>query len=161
MEIAQAVPIETDFGGELLAAYPVLVRRLAFVLRDWDQAQDVAQSAFARALEQRSRFRGGEVRAWFLTLGVRLGLNELRRRRRRPAVALQDDAPVWATETDADLWAALAHLEPRQRAALILSSVDGYTHAEIGLMLGVRTGTVSSWLSRSKEMLREELGVER
>ncbi len=60
--------------------------------------------------------------------------------------------------SEPDLWIALAQLEPRLRAALLLSTLDGYTHAEIGLILGVPAGTVSSWLSRSKERLRTVLG---
>jgi len=39
-----------------------------------------------------------------------------------------------------------------------LSVLDGYTHEEIARMLGVRPGTVSSWLSRAKERLRVLLG---
>ena len=59
--------------------------------------------------------------------------------------------------TDPDLWMALANVEPRQRAALLLSVLEGYTHAEIGRMLGVAEGTVSSWLSRTKDRLRVDL----
>jgi DNA-directed RNA polymerase specialized sigma24 family protein len=39
----------------------------------------------------------------------------------------------------------------------MLNAVDGYTQAEIALMLGVPQGTVASWLSRAKAQLREEL----
>lgn len=161
MDIARVVPIEAEFERELLAAYPLLARRLSFVLRDWEASQDVAQAAFARALERRDAFRGGSVRAWFFTLGLRLGLNELRRRQRGIAPLDEGSAPQWALTSDPDLWAALAELEPPMRAALVLSVLDGYTHAEIGALLGVRPGTVSSWLSRSKAALRLRLGDER
>ncbi|MBA3779002.1 MAG: sigma-70 family RNA polymerase sigma factor [Chloroflexi bacterium] len=60
--------------------------------------------------------------------------------------------------SDPDLWIALAQLEPQQRAALLLSTLEGYTHPEIGQILGVPAGTVSSWLSRTKERLRVLLG---
>ncbi len=60
--------------------------------------------------------------------------------------------------SEPDLWIALAQLEPSHRAALLLSTLDGYTHPEIGQILGVPAGTVSSWLSRSKERLRAMLG---
>ena len=63
--------------------------------------------------------------------------------------------------SDPDLWRALAELEPRQRAALVLATLDGYTHAEIATMLEVREGTVSSLVSRSKDRLRAILGDER
>ena len=50
---------------------------MTVILHDPDEAEDVAQSAFARPLDRRSRFRGGDVRAWLYTIGIRLALNEL------------------------------------------------------------------------------------
>ncbi len=160
MELARAAPLVSTLEAELLEAYPALARRLALVLRDASEAEDIAQAAFARALEHRHRFSGGDARAWFYTLGLRLAFNELRRR--RPSVVLtQDREPTWAMSSDPDLWLALGQLEPRQRAALLLNTLDGYTHEEIATMLGVRPGTVSSWLSRSKDRLRTLLREER
>jgi RNA polymerase sigma-70 factor (ECF subfamily) len=157
---AQAVPVEADLETELVAAYPMLVRRLTFVVRDSDEAQDLAQAAFERAIARRSRFHGGDARAWLFTIGIRLAIDELRRRKR--LVALTEDAePEWAMRTEPDLWRALDQLDPRQRAALVLATLDGYTHAEIATMLGVREGTVSSWISRSKDRLRALLGDDR
>jgi RNA polymerase sigma-70 factor (ECF subfamily) len=157
MELVQTAPLTADLETELLAAYPGLARRLTLVMRDSSEAEDVAQAAFARAIEQSHRFRGGNARSWFYTIGLRLAFNELRRRRpARPLVP--EDEPTWAMTSEPDLWRALGELEPRQRAALLLSALDGYTHEEIARMLGVRTGTVSSWLSRSKARLREVLG---
>lgn len=63
--------------------------------------------------------------------------------------------------SEPDLWLALAELGPQQRAALVLATIDGYTHAEIAGILGVREGTVSSWISRSKDHLRTILGDDR
>jgi RNA polymerase sigma-70 factor (ECF subfamily) len=157
MDLVRAGPVAIDIEAELLALYPALAKRLTLVLRDADAAQDVAQAAFARALEQRLRFGGGDLRAWFYTIGLRLAFNELRRRRAVRTRA--DDAePRWAMSTDPDLWIALADLEPTHRAALVLSTLEGYTHHEIGRILGVPAGTVSSWLSRTKERLRAVLG---
>lgn len=156
MELARAISHVTDLEAELVALYPGLARRLALVLRDRDAAQDVAQAAIARALEHQRRFRGGDVRAWLYTIGLRLAFNELRRRRTVQARHASEE-PTWAIETDPDLWIALAAIEPRQRAALLLSALEGYTHAEIGRILGVPEGTVSSWLSRTKDRLRSIL----
>jgi len=148
-----------DLEAELLAAYPALTRRLTLVLRDASEAEDVAQAAFARALERRGRFDGGDARAWFYTIGLRLAFNELRRRRPTTAAAPNAaDEPTWAMASEPDLWLALGQLEPPHRAALLLSTLDGYTHEEVGRMLGVPAGTVSSWLSRTKERLRALLG---
>jgi RNA polymerase sigma-70 factor (ECF subfamily) len=157
LEVARAASAVSNVDAELLAAYPALMRRLTVVLRDAIEAEDVAQAAFTRALEHRHTFAGGDVRAWFYTIGLRLAFNELRRRRRLTVSDLGDE-PTWAMSSDPDLWTALQQLEPHHRAALLLSTLDGYTHEEIGQMLGVRPGTVSSWLSRSKERLRAFLG---
>jgi RNA polymerase sigma-70 factor, ECF subfamily len=159
MELAAVKPAAAGFEAELLAIYPALVRRLALVLRDPTEAEDIAQSAFARAWEAHARFSGGDIRAWLFTIGLRLAFNE-RRRRHRAEVRVLPPAPVWAVVADLDLWTALADIEPRQRAALLLNVVDGYTHEEIAVMLDVRPGTVASWLSRTKERLRVALREE-
>jgi RNA polymerase sigma-70 factor (ECF subfamily) len=160
MELAPTIPLAVDLDQQLVAAYPLLVRRLTFMLRDRGEAEDLAQAAFARALERRHRFRGGDARAWLLTIGIRLALNELRRRKRLVALG-EANEPEWAMRAEPDLWLALDQLEPHERTALILSTLDGYTHAEIATMLEVSEGTVSSWLSRSKARLRTLLGDER
>jgi len=157
MDLARAAPVAIDLEAELLAAYPALTRRLTLVLRNSADAEDLAQTAFARALEHRAKFSGGDVRAWLYTIGLRLAFNELRHRRVVASRAAQEQ-PSWAMTSEPDLWIALAQLEPRHRAALLLSTLDGYTHPEIGQILGVPGGTVSSWLSRTKERLRELLG---
>jgi RNA polymerase sigma-70 factor (ECF subfamily) len=142
--------------SDLLAAYPALVRRVAIVLRDDYEAEDVAQEAFERALRARGRFSGGDAKAWLFTIGLRLAFNELRRRRRASATPIEPP-PAWAAEADLDLWAALAGVEPERRAALLLNVLDGYTQEEIATMLDVQPGTVSSWISRTKEHLRSVL----
>jgi RNA polymerase sigma-70 factor (ECF subfamily) len=149
-----------DLEAELVAAYPALVRRLTLVLRDHADAEDTAQTAFTRALEHRRDFEGGDVRAWLYTIGLRLAFNELRRRRRVASVDATPE-PAWAMSSEPDLWIALGDLEPRHRAALLLSTLEGYTHDEIGRILDVPAGTVSSWLSRTKDRLRQLLGDDR
>ena len=162
-QLARTTAAVADVEAELVALYPALARRLTMVLRDPVEAEDVAQAAFARAFEQVGRFKGGDLRAWFYTIGLRLAFNELRRRKRGVASASAEAAaePAWALRTDPDLWSALAELEPQHRAALLLSALEGYTHDEIGRMLGVPAGTVSSWLSRTKVHLRVVLGDDR
>jgi RNA polymerase sigma-70 factor (ECF subfamily) len=59
--------------------------------------------------------------------------------------------------TDPDLWRALADLDRRTRAALVLTVLDGYTQEEAGELLGVPRGTVASWLSRGRAKLRAVL----
>ncbi len=137
--------------------YAPLVRRLVLVLGNEAEAQDVAQEAYLRAFRSWARFDGADARAWLYTIGLRLAFNELRRRRRWLAAIGRIRPPAWHDPADPDLAAALQSLEPRARAALLLSLVDGYTHAEISAMFSVPAGTVASWISRARVQLRAVL----
>jgi DNA-directed RNA polymerase specialized sigma24 family protein len=86
-EHASAVPLpalsdRAAFTAAISPHYDHLVRRLMLILRDTEEARDVAQSAVMRAFEHRHRFDGQDVRAWLFTIGIRLALNEVRRRSR-------------------------------------------------------------------------------
>lgn len=147
-----------SFEATVAPHYPALLQRLTVVLRDPHAAEDVAQEAYLRAFRAFRAFDGADVRGWLYTIGLRLAFNELRRRRRftflaRPMPATAAFQPA----VDPDLWAAVGTLEPRHRAALVLHVVDGYTQAEVGEMLGVPGGTVGSWISRDKAILRRAL----
>lgn len=140
--------------------YDGLVRRLSFIVGDPDDARDLAQAAYLKALEAWPRFDGADARGWLYTIGINLAISELRRRQRRWH-RRRTTEPTWALRVDPDLWQAIAELEAPQRAALLLNVLDGYTQAEIGELLHVPAGTVASWLSRTKAQLRERLGEAR
>lgn len=55
--------------------------------------------------------------------------------------------------------AALQLLAPRQRAALLLHDVLGFTHAEVAEVLQVSTTAVNSLLSRARESVRARAGL--
>lgn len=145
---------EAAFVDAVGPHYPALVRRLVLVLGNLPDAEDVAQDAYLRALEGWGRFDGADPRAWLYTIGLRLAFNQLRSRKRRLAAIARMAPPRWEDVADPDLLAALASLEPRARAAIVLSSVDGYTHAEIARLLDAPEGTVASWISRGRAQLR-------
>jgi RNA polymerase sigma-70 factor, ECF subfamily len=149
-------PFESTIGPY----YPALVRRLSFIVGDAEEAQDLAQTAYLRAFEAWPRFDGADPRAWLYTIGIRLALNEIRRRRRLWRRRSPSVDATWALDVDPDLWRALDTLDPRPRAALLLTVLDGYTQSEVGVLLCVPPGTVGSWLSRSKARLRELLREE-
>ena len=138
--------------------YANLVRRLVLVLGDERDAEDVAQEAYLKAYRSWERFDGIDVRAWLYTIALRLAFNHLRGRRRWLAAIGRIEPKPWTDPSDPDLWAALRGLDARTRTALLLNVVDGYTQAEIARMLSVPEGTVASWISRGRAILRRELG---
>ena len=155
-----AAPVTRAFEDEVLALRPRLVRRLALVVGDHDEAEDLAQDACLRAIRHEADFQGDALWPWLQVIGVRLALNELRRRRRALAAALRV-TPAPLVPADLELWDALRRLPRNQRAALVLHVLDGLGYAEIGDALHVPEGTVASWVSRAKARLRVELGEER
>lgn len=164
---ALAIPIlsadenREHFETAVAPHYAALVRRLLLVLGNEPDAQDVAQDAYLNAFRSWDRFDGTDVRAWLYTIALRLAFNQLRGRKRFLAAIGRIEPRSWAAPSDPDLWAALRELDVRTRAALLLSSIDGFTQAEIARILTVPEGTVASWLSRGRAALRRELDPDR
>ena len=149
-----------SFEAVAAAYYPALVKRLALIVRDPQEAQDLAQATLLSAHEKWESVNRSDLRPWLYTIGIRLAINELRRRRRRPWQALREGDRMAETVSDPDLWAALGRLRREERAALVLTVLEGYSQAEVATRLGVPEGTVASWLSRTKARLRVELQEE-
>ena len=154
---AAAQDAEDAFEEAVRPHYANLVRRLVLVVGDPHDAEDVAQDAYLKAYRSWDRFDGVDVRAWLYTIALRLAFNQLRGRRRWLAALDRIEPPTWSDPSDPDLAAALGTLDVRTRSALLLNVVDGYTQAEIARMLSVPEGTVSSWISRGRAVLRREL----
>jgi RNA polymerase sigma-70 factor (ECF subfamily) len=135
-----------------------LVRRLALIVGDAEEARDLAQETFVRAMERWPLPDMTEPARWLTTVGVRLAIDERRRRRRWGFLPVRETDATWAMTVDPDLWRALGRLDRRTRAAIILTELDGYTQDEVGRMLDAPRGTVASWISRGHARLRAELG---
>jgi RNA polymerase sigma-70 factor (ECF subfamily) len=150
--------LEIDIESAYRAHLPWLRRRLALLTGDPDEAEDLAQQAFVRAIERWPGGSGDETARWLATVGVRLAIDELRRRRRWGWFRLRETDAMWAMAVDPDLWQALLALPARTRAALLLTVLDGYSQEEVAGVLGVPRGTVASWLSRARQRLRAVIG---
>ena len=120
-------------------------------------AADALQEAWLRALPRLPEFRReSSLRTWLCGFIV----NCCRERFRGPMFEAITDDQVGATapaERAIDLERALAELPPGYRAVIILHDIEGYTHREIGIALGVDEGTSKSQLSRGRDALRRRL----
>jgi RNA polymerase sigma-70 factor (ECF subfamily) len=140
---------------------PWLVRRLALVVRDVDEAEDLAQQTFLRAMQHWPFPPEQDVARWLAVVGLRLAIDERRRRKRWGFLPIRDSDEAWAMTVDPDLWQALGALDRRTRAALVLTVLDGFTQDEVATMFGVPRGTVASWISRGYGHLRRGLDRDR
>ncbi len=104
-----------------------------------DEVDDVLQETMVAALRAYPGFDGAKPRAWLLTIARRKAIDEHRSRSRRPEVLAEpDEVPAPATEGagDAELWARVAALPPKQRAAVVLRFALDLRYREVGESLG-------------------------
>ncbi len=134
-----------------------------------DRVEDLTQDTFVRVYGALKRFhRDGPARlsTWILTIATRLALNELRKTR-RVAVSL-DESDLFASLTDGEraverrqvaraLVRAIAALDDKQRAVIILREYHGFEYQEIADVLEVGVNTVKSRLARARKSLRQAL----
>ena len=150
------------------------------LLGDADAA-DATQETFLSAFRGIRGYRDGSFIAWLLRIARNECFDQLRARKRRPHVSLNDiatgthaggpatmrrevpdpgeapDARVLRAELMGEIQHRLAELPADQRLAIILSDIEGYNHEEIAAVTGWRPGTVKSRLSRGRARLRDAL----
>jgi RNA polymerase sigma-70 factor (ECF subfamily) len=138
-----------------------VVRRIA---GDDDLAQDYAQEAWIRAIRALPTFRGdSRFSTWLHRIAVNSALQALRKAdtRRKKEAPMPDSVPVEPVEGDTLLGGllerAMDRLPEGMRQVLILHDVEGYTHDEIGDVLGVSAGTSKSQLFKARSKMRELL----
>lgn len=132
-------------------------------------ADDLAQEAFVRLWERRSSIDPSRsVRAWLYRTVRNLALNQFRddRRHAERLAALPPPGPEPTPDDVAEgrtlarrLDALVAELPDRQREALLLTRLDGLTHAEVADVMGVSARTVNNHLVRALRALRTGLGA--
>jgi RNA polymerase sigma-70 factor (ECF subfamily) len=167
--------IDAVKGGDQ-AAYDYLVtkymKRVASIawgiVRNSDDAEDLAQEAFVKAFQSISRFKSGEpFGPWIYRIVTNLSLDVVKHRARFRHEEITEAAPAGRRD-GADLAArtneigrridhAIESLPEMQRVVARLYLVEEFNHAEIAGMTGLAEGTVRSHLSLARRKLKEQL----
>lgn len=157
-KLALAAEALVDPAASLEAAFrehhPWLVRRLALVMGDAEEARDLAQQVFLRAAERWPLPPEQDVARWLAVVGLRLALNERRRRRRWGFLAIRETDASWALEVNPDLWRGLQALDPEDEGSPRPHRARRLHPGRGRDGLGRSPGTVASWLSRARDRLR-------
>ena len=169
MDAATAARFEETALPHLDAAY-TLARHL---LRNEHDAEDVVQDAFLRAIRHFGGFRGGDMRAWLLTIVRNTCYSWLRRHRTDTQATEYDemahDAPRTVDDPESEMLRgalrealdqAIANLPIEFREVVILRDVQGLSYSEIAEVAGIPVGTVMSRLSRARQRLQRVLPIE-
>jgi len=149
------------------------------MLGEAEGAADAAQQAFLSAYRHLNEMRGESFRSWLLRIVANACLDELRRRKRRPAVSLEDltageeedrseeSLSILADPAEGPESAAvrsdlrrtiedcLALLTPDQRATILLVDVHEQDYYHAARATGVALGTVKSRVARARAELRD------
>jgi len=136
-------------------------------------AEDVAQEAFLRALKFFGGFRGGNARAWLLTIVRNTCYNWLKANRAKALTtefdeALHDredpaanpDALLVRSANAQAVRAAIEQLPVEFREAIVLREMEGLSYKEIAEVSGIPIGTVMSRLARARQQLQQSLTEE-
>jgi len=130
--------------------------------RGGDTAEDVVHDAYARALNAFSAYRGGDAKAWLLTIVRNCFITSVRR---RSEISASDEMPEIVDDADTPE-AALARnqitetmrrlikaLPENLAEVIVLREVEGLSYKEIAAIIDAPIGTVMSRLARAREAL--------
>jgi len=140
--------------------YPRFLRVALAIVGSREEAADVVQEAFARAIRHRDEFRGdGSLEAWIWSTVINTGRTERKKRGRQAELESTRElaSSNGRAEPSPELRAAVAALPERQRQALFLRHYADLDYEQIGDVLGIARGTVSATLHSAHRALRGAL----
>ena len=161
-----------EFESRLVESSTLAVRVAYSVLRNREDAEDVAQEAFAKAYRSFSQLRDRDrFRAWLVRMTWRMALDRRRSNRRR--ITREDRAQrtvpgcghagadlqvgLEARERAEHLWRAIDALSEKLRIVIVLAGIHGHDVREVSALLELPEGTVKSRLFAARQHLKEAL----
>ena len=165
--VERAQEREREFEARL-AECSGLAFRVAFaVLRQRQDAEDVAQEAFVRAHQRFHQLRDRDrFRAWLVRMTWRLAIDRQRQDRRRMAregvdpvshASLNFADVVMERDRAAQLWRAIDALPHKLRVVIVLANIQEHDLAATARLLNLPEGTVKSRLFLARRKLKEIL----
>jgi len=137
-----------------------------------DDSEDIFQEVFLQVFKSCRRFKGtSKLSTWIGSIAHHVCVDYLRRKKREidlfnhienPACEAIPDEQEWDDFGNKDLirWvhAAIADLPPAYRTVITLYHLDECSYCDISEITGMPEGTVKSYISRGRSLLREMLG---
>jgi RNA polymerase sigma factor (sigma-70 family) len=127
---------------ELIDAHAGAVAAFLHGMLPVHAAEDAIQETFVAALRAYPGFDGVNPRGWLLTIARRKAIDEYRASARRPGTLAEPDAIASARSQEdggpggTELWAAVAELPPKQRAAIVLRFALDLRYRDVGAAIG-------------------------
>lgn len=128
-----------------------------------DEAQDILQDGFIKIFKKLDSFRGeGSFEGWIRRIFVNTSIEHFRRKKYLQPVTEKEENTIEGKYisvldelAEKDILDLITQLSPGYRTVFNMYVVEGYSHKEIGEMLGISEGTSKSQLSRAKALLQD------
>lgn len=152
-----------------------VIGTVAKMLGGASEAEDISQQVFVRIWKSASRYEPqAKFTTWMFTITRNLVFNEVRRRKRKPTVSVEEreeehhqvvedvhtsspDADVVHAELEKAVDEAIQSLPEKQRMAVVLRRYEELPYDEIGKVLSMSVPAVKSLLFRARSQLKETL----
>ena len=142
-----------------------LFRHALYILRDQDDAYDVVQETYIRAIRETRIFEPDfRMKAWLFRVTKNLCLNQVRNTTRRAAILQANPQPdrqepeqwqkMFEGEQEILMMETLDKLSDDHREILVLRYYEELSYAEIAQVLDIKLGTVMSRLSRARQSIQ-------
>lgn len=159
--VSAGIGVELNFEVFFHDQSGSLFRRLCLITGDRAEAEEIMQDAFLKLWERWEQVSSMDDPTAYL---YRTALNLFRSRYRRAALALRRSVGLAPSvdefersDTQSAVTQALESLAPRQRAALVLTELLGFSSEDAGELLGVQPGTVRTLASQGRTALRRTM----
>lgn len=128
-----------------------------------EEAEDILQEGFIKVYKKLDSFRReGSFEGWIRRIFVNTAIEHFRRKRYLQPVTEKEEntiegnyLSVLDSLAERDILDLVQQLSPGYRTVFNMYVVEGYTHKEIGDLLGISEGTSKSQLSRAKVILQD------
>lgn len=150
------------------------------LVNDEALAEDITQSTFITAYEKLRTFRSGSFKAWLFTIARNRSYDELRRKKRRPSVSLEDtkeeghgwqetlrdSAPLpedalLVSEQSEIIECIISNLPEVFQQVVRLVDLEGLDYQDVAKILDLPIGTVKSRLTRARLKMRHMFQLSR
>ena len=143
---------------ETVEKYSDMVYRIALTRSGIvENAEDIFQDVFIKYSQKKPKFASEEhKKAWLIRVTINISKNFINQAWNRKVVNL-DENLKFETQEENDVFSVVCELPEKYRTVIYLFYYEGYKVNEIAKLLKTKEGTVKTWLSRSRETLREKL----
>lgn len=129
-----------------------------------DDAQDILQEGFIKIYKNLERFRGdGSFEGWVRRIFVNTAIEQIRKKKMDVSLTEKEETIEYKSVTavdninEKDLLKIVSGLSPGYRSVFNMYVVEGFSHKEIGELLGISEGTSKSQLARARMILQERI----